>query len=171
MADTLGPFGPIRSPDVLTNLDILDLVHRIDSYLREIANCASATRNETSPHDSGRAMSMVERFVTRLESYAGDPELDLPKYHPENLRVPQPPELNRIENADLSQMLYLWAALRIEIAFSDSAERSTGFKDADIGRYMPMLEKMADFVQSIEDSPEIDLPDVDLQDPPAQSPN
>lgn len=167
MANELGPMNPIQSPESFQNLDILDLVHRIDAYLLEVANAASATRRETSQHDLARSVAMEVRFRERFQLYAGDPELDLPKYHPKPLRVPAPPQLNRVENADSQQLLNLWAALRIELAFSDSAERASGFKQADQDRIVPVLDKIVKFNTAIQANPEIDLPDVDLQEPPA----
>ncbi len=167
---SLGSMNPIRSPETMQNLDILDLVNRLDAYVQEIARAASATRRETSPHDLQRSRQMLERFEQRFDLYAGDPELDLPKYHPEALRLPAVPELNRVENADSQQLMIMWVALRIEITFSDSAERASGFKPADIARIKPVLIKIGKMNDSIEKLPEIDLPDVDIQDPPAQSP-
>lgn len=163
----LGPMNPIQSPEAFQNLDILDLVARIDAYLMEISRAASATRRETSTHDLTRSVAMEVRFRERFELYAGDPELDLPKYHPKALRVPVPPSLNRVENADSQQLINLWSALRIELSYSDSAERATGFKQADVGRVVPVLDKIVQFNTAIFDNPEIDLPDVDLQEPPA----
>jgi hypothetical protein len=160
--------NPIQSPESFQNLDILDLVHRIDAYLLEIGNAASATRRETSDHDLVRSEAMEVRFRERFTLYAGDPELDLPKYHPKPLRVPVPPALNRVENADSQQLLNLWAALRIELTYSDSSERASGFKQADVGRIVPVLDKIVKFNSAIKANPEIDLPDVDLQEPPGQ---
>ena len=167
MADELGPMNPIESPEVIQNLDILDLTHRVDAYLLEIANAASATRRETTTHDLTRSVAMEARWRERYTLYAGVPELDLPKYHPKPLRLPEPPQLNRVENADSQQLLNLWAALRIEITWSDSAERASGFKGADQGRIVPLLDKIVQFNEAIEANPEIDLPDVDLQEPGA----
>lgn len=169
-SDMLGAMNPVRSPETIQNMDILDLVNRIDAYCQEFSRCASATRCETSQHDLRRSRDVLARFRERFELYAGDPELDLPKYHPEPLRLPVPPALNRIENADLQQILNMWIITRIELAFSDSAERASGFKSADIERIRKVMEKIDKTNAAIEGNPEIDLPDVDVQEPPAQSP-
>jgi hypothetical protein len=167
MADELGPMNPIESPAAIQNLDILDLTYRGDAYMMEIANAASSSRRETTDHDLIRSVAMEARWRERYTLYAAVPELDLPKYHPKALRLPDPPALNRVENADSQQLLNLWAALRIEITWSDSAERASGFKDADQGRIVPLLDKIVAFNAAIQANPEIDLPDVDLQEPGA----
>lgn len=66
MAGTLGPMNPIRSPEVMHNLHILDLANRIDGFLRELGNCASATRHETSTHDLARSVAMHAHPHSRL---------------------------------------------------------------------------------------------------------
>ena len=168
MPNELGTMDPIESPEKMQNLDIIDLCNRLDTYLLESAQSASATRHETSDHDSKRMEAMIARFKSRFELYNGEPELDLPKYHPKALPVPTPPTINNVENADIQQFLKLLIALRIELAFSDSAERSTSFKSADKARVDAVIEKLEKFVKVVDGEDEIDLPDVDRQEPPAQ---
>ena len=165
--NTLGTVDHITSPEVMQNMDILDLCNRIDTYLLEVNRCASATRHETSDHDSKRMIDIVERFKSRFEHYKGEPELDLPKYHPKPLQMPAAPELNRVENNDLQQVINVFVALRIEVAFSDSAERASGFKGADAKSIDVVIEKLEKLVKLIDDEDEIDLPDVDRQEPSA----
>lgn len=161
----------IRTRETIQNLDIIDLTHRIDAYIEELANCASATRMETSEHDLRRAEAAIDHWEKRFEVYVGAPELDLPKFHPEPLRVPTPPEIRRIENRDLQQLINVWAALRIELVFSDSSERATSFKAADAARVRDVIAKLRQIIETIKSSPEIDLPDVNKQTPPAQGGN
>jgi hypothetical protein len=151
-------------------MDVLDLINRIDSYMLEIARCASSTRHETSIHDRKRLFAEVAQFKNRFELYRGDPELDLPKYHPRPLPVPTPPAIVMVENSDLQQLLNVWSALRVELAWSDSHERASGFKVADATRVATVIEKLEKTCAAIEADPEIDLPDVNLQGPPANRP-
>ena len=167
MPNELGTMDPIASPETINNLDILDLAHRIDSYILEIASAASSTRFESKTQDVTRMKAMIERFKSRFGLYAGDPELDLPKYHPKPLTFPIPPAVNRLENRDSQAMINLWAALRVEMSYSDSGERSTGFKGADKVRIDEMLAKMGKLQEIIENDPALDLLDVDRQEPPA----
>lgn len=165
MADELGMIDDIQSPETVANQDIQDLVARIDAYMNETVNCASATRDETSDHDLTRCRAMVDRFEKRFELYASDPELDLPKSHPKAMKLPAPGEIRRIQNTDLQAVVNHWAVLRVELSYSDSAERASGFKGADVNRVRAVIQKLKQLGDAIEEDPAIDLPDVDPQEP------
>jgi hypothetical protein len=155
----------IQSPDVIQNLDVLDLINRIDRYMLEMSRCASATRTETSVHDIKRAADLLSNLRDRFHLYDGPPELDLPKYHPKPIGVPVPPEPLIVENPDVQQLINILSALRIEVSFCDSAERASGFSRADAGRVGPVLDKIEMLIAAITANPEIDTPDVDKQEP------
>ena len=159
----------IPSPETMQNMDIIDLINRTDRFLLEPARNASSTRTETNPHDARRRHEILTRLVARFQLYAGEPELDLPKYHPRPLECPEPPEIFKIENNDSQQLINMLVALRTELAYSDSAERASGFKDADTVRLQTMMDKIAIVNQAVTDDPEIDTPDVDLQEPPVNA--
>lgn len=161
----------IPSPETMQNMDIVDMINRVDRFILETARNASATRTETNPHDARRRHEITARLESRFQLYAGDPELDLPKYHPRPLECPTPPEIIKVENNDSQQLVNMLVALRIELAWSDSGERASGFKDADIVRIQTMMDKIKIVNQAVTDDPEIDTPDVDLQEPPANPNN
>ena len=125
----------------------------------------------TNPHDAQRRHEITARLESRFQLYAGDPELDLPKYHPRPLECPTPPEIIKVENNDSQQLVNMLVALRVELAWSDSGERASGFKDADVVRVQTMMDKIKIVNQAVTDDPEIDTPDVDLQEPPANPNN
>lgn len=157
----------IPSPEIMQNLDIIDLINRTDRFILETARNASSTRTETNPHDARRRHEITDRFESRFQMYAAEPELDLPKYHPRPLACPEPPTINKIENNDSMQLINMLVALRTELAYSDSAERASGFKAADSLRIQTVVDKIKIINQAVTDDPEIDTPDVDLQEPPA----
>ena len=157
----------IPSPETMQNLDITDLINRVDRFILETARNASSTRTETNPHDARRRHEITNRFESRFQLYAAEPELDLPKYHPRPLKCPTPPEIIKIENNDSMQLINMLVALRTELAYSDSGERASGFKDADAVRIQTVIDKLKIINQAVTDDPEIDTPDVDLQEPPA----
>ena len=157
----------IPNPETMQNMDIIDLINRVDRFILETARNASSTRTETNPHDARRRHEITTRLESRFQLYAGEPELDLPKYHPRPLESPTPPDIIKVENNDSQQLINMLVALRIELAWSDSSERASGFKDADAVRIQTMLDKIKIVNQAVTDDPEIDTPDVDLQEPPA----
>jgi len=153
----------IPSPATISNLDILDLTNRIDSYLIELDRCQSKDSLETNQHDLKRAGDMVSFFRARFEVYRGQPELDLPKYHPRPLSLPAAPTLADHVNQDVMQAKRLWAALRIEVSHSDSCDRAAGFTVADAGRVVPVLDKIDKHLATVKADPNIDLPDLENQ--------
>ena len=165
MGDTLGRMDPIDSPAAIQNIDIVDLVNRLDVYMLEISAASSATRHETTVHDVNRVEAMVTRFETRFNLLAGQPELDFPKTHPKAWTVPAAPDLPILENQDSQTIINLLATMRQEIAGSDSAERTTGLKPADRGRIEAAIVKLKILVDAIAQDPSLDLPDVDRQEP------
>ena len=167
MSVDLGPMDPIDSPNIIHNLDCQHLIRLIDTELVECARCVSATRHETNQHDLKRMVDWLSFFKLKYEVAKGAPELDLPKYHPRSLRADKPPTLNRVENASIQHYLNLLTAFRIEISFSDSEERTNSFSPADAGRVEGMIEKLGNWIGSIEAEPDLDVPDVDRQDPGA----
>lgn len=156
----------VNLPEKIQNLDILDLINRAIRYCEDIANSTSSTRDETSTHDIKRMKDAHALFSSRFEVYNGDPELDTPKYHPTGRPVPRFPEIEPVQNADAQAVLNHWIALITEISLSDSAERSTGFKDADSVRVSSVLTKLGKLLDTIEGSPEVDLPNASDIDPP-----
>lgn len=161
----------IPSPEVLQNLDIIDLINRVDRFILETARNASHSRTETNPHDARRRHEITNRFESRFQMYAAEPELDLPKYHPRPLKCPNPPEIYKVENNDSMQLINMLVALRTELSYSDSAERASGFKGADATRIQTVVDKIKIINEAVTNDPEIDTPDVDLQEPPVNANN
>jgi hypothetical protein len=161
------PVMELQTRENIQNLDIVDLVNRSDRFMLEVARAASATRTETSTHDVARQETILARLEARFQMYSAEPELDLPHYHPKPMEVPAPPKINTVENNDSQQLLNLLSALRTELLFSDSAERSTSFNPADKGRIQALIDKMGQLIASVKADPFLDTPDVNYQpDPP-----
>jgi len=148
----------ITQPDKIQNLDALDIVGRLDRVLVELYNCVSATRNESTVPDIGRWKKLLDDLIRKFGIYKGDPELDLPKYHPISRPVPTAPELEIRQNPDVMQQIQLLIALRTEILFSESAERSSSFSDADADRIDKVFEKWGKLLDDVEANPEVDSP-------------
>lgn len=153
-------------PDKVQNLDVANLCAFAMRGIEELGNCASATRDQTNEHDLKRAQDFLGSFSARFDVAASAPELDLPKYHPHSTVFSKWPTLKNsmpLQNADLQGLVNIWQALVVEMAHSDSAERSTGFSTADKGRVEAVLTKIGQQIQTIEGDPEVDLPDASDQ--------
>ena len=159
----------IPSPETLQNMDIIDLVNRIDRMILETARNQSHTRTETMGADIQRRHEMTSWLKSRFELYAGQPELDLPKYHPRPLQCPTPPEVNKVENPDSMQLINMLVAQRTELVYSDSSERASSFSGFDKKRQETLFEKIEQVNKAVEEGPAVDTPDVDLQEPPVNA--
>jgi len=168
--ELLGSMIEIRSPEAITNPDANNLIYWLDSYMTEFSRCQSATRRETTPHDRRRLHECIDAVRARVEHFYDIPELDRPKYHPEDIPVKAPPALNRIENADIQHFIDSLVAIRIQVSFMDSAERASGLSGYDYDRMIAELDKLDRFMSDIvDDKPDNDLPDADYQEPAAQA--
>lgn len=158
----------IRSPDTVRNMDCISLANRIDANVRELQGSSSSKAQEVSIHDRTRAREMLATYTRYFNIFASEPELDLPKFNPTDMTVPEPPELVVMQNFKVRDVVNLWAAHRVELLHSDSANaRAAGFSSADAGRIVPVLEKMSRQLDEIDANPAIDLPDVAGQTPTA----
>lgn len=170
-SELLGPMIEIRSPAAISNPDANNLIYWLDSYLLEFSRCASATRRETTSHDRRRMHDCIDALEVRINHFFDIPELDRPKYHPEDIMVKTPPSLNRVENADVQHIIDTLVAIRIQTAFMDSAERASGLSTYDKDRFDAEIAKLKLFMNDVLDAkPDNDLPDADLQEPTPQTP-
>lgn len=170
-AALLGPMIVIRSPVAITNPDANNMIYWCDSYLIEFSRCSSATRRETTVHDRSRMHSCINTLRLRVNTFTDFPELDRPKYHPEDIPVSTPPALNRVENADVQHFVDSLVAIRIQMGFMDSAERASGMSMSDKTRAILEFDKLDKFMDDVLDAfPDNDLPDADLQEPTPQVP-
>jgi hypothetical protein len=170
-SELLGPMIEIRSPAVISNPDANNLIYWVDSYLVEFSRCQSATRRDTTAADLRRLNECVAALRTRTAHFHGIPELDRPKYHPEDIPVKAGPTLNRVENADVQHIIDTLVAIRVQIGFMDSAERATGLSSYDHDRLIGEYDKLDKFLTDIvSPKPTHDLPDADFQEPTPQAP-
>ena len=154
MADTI----IIDQPEKVQNLDILDLVSRIDRACWELHDCVSATRHESTPPDLTRWDALYGDLNRKFQLYKSEPELDLPKYHPKARPTPTPPILEIRQNVDVMAQIQLLIALRTEMVFSGAAERVTGFSVAQGIRIELALERWKKLLDDITAYPEVDSP-------------
>jgi len=148
----------ITQPDAIQNLDILDLVYRLDRWLLELQNCVSATRNEFTVPDIKRSLALQADVKRKFAIYKEDDELDLPKYHPISRPLPPPPALEIKQNVDVMNLTETIIALRTEMVMSGASERVTSFSKAQAERVGAVLERLDTVLSDIEENPEVDSP-------------
>lgn len=153
-------------PDYIENLDIVNAGELAFRILNEFVDCASATRDETSPADLNRIKAAIARFTSRFETDAATPELDLPKYHPHQTKFGVWPVTKNklpIQNSDINGIVNILQALVVEMSHSDSAERSSGYSVHDANRVRAVIDKVNQKIGDMDGDNEIDLPDASDQ--------
>jgi len=148
----------IDQPEKIQNLDVLDLVSRLDRACWELHECVSATRHESTPPDLTRWAALHNDIKRKFDLYKDEPELDLPKYHPKARPTPTPPILGQRQNVDVMAQIQLLIALRTEMVFSGAAERVTGFSAAQATRIELGIERWEKLLADITANPEVDSP-------------
>jgi len=148
----------IEQPDSIQNLDILDLVGRIDRAVTELHGSVSATRNQSTADDIRRWKAIRDDISRKFGIYRASPELDLPKYHPKARPLPTPPEMDVRQNPDVMSQIQMLIALRTEMVFGEAAERTSAFSEAQAVRVEKVLIKWGEILDDVEANPEVDSP-------------
>ncbi len=158
----------ITQPEKIQSLDVLDLTNRIDRYLQEMHGSVSATRNESTNADITRWEGLQDDLKRKFEIFKSQPELDLPKYHPEARPLPSPPELFVVQNPDVMNMTNLFIAVRTEMVRGEASERTSGFSEAQAKRIDAVLERIDKTLADIKACPECDSPNSNDEKPGAK---
>lgn len=142
------------------NHDIMGLVRRINRFIIEIAQSQSAGGSLIREADLTRLIL----FQVALKFYktwvVSQPELDLPETHPEEMTVPDPPDVMPSENESLKDVVIMYTKMRDELLNSQSGQVSTGLSEADARRFDDIIAKLDNFITDyIEETNPMDLPE------------
>ncbi len=142
------------------NDDIAGINNRINKYIIEVQESASANVTAVNAYDFKRMTDYLAAMTSYLNWIEDQPQLDLPKTHPKLLLLDPPPEIQKIENLFLIDCRRLWERARDETNLSQSARNATGMLEFDLTRLRKIIEKhekyMTDHVAKV--SP-IDFPE------------
>lgn len=142
------------------NHDIMGLVRRINRFIIEIAQSQSAGGSLIREAD----LTRLKLFQVALKFYktwvVSQPELDLPETHPEEMAVPDPPDVMPSENESLKDVVIMYTKMRDELLNSQSGQVSTGLSEADARRFDDIIAKLDNFITDyIEETNPMDLPE------------
>lgn len=128
------------------NADIIALVAIIDMGLYQLGRCPSATRNDCQQADVDICKGLISRFRQNFELFAGTPELYLPNAAPKPKKMPEPPQINIVQNPAIQHQMYELSHLRTQLLFSEDAERLSGFhsKTSEVV-ILPWIEKFESY--------------------------
>lgn len=170
----------VREPDLgdmvfdhveeINNADIINLVTLLDSMFQQLSTCPSATSNETHQADVDIIDAFINRFERRFQHFAGTPVLYMPKASPKPKKLPSPPVVKIVQNAELQNLMYNMSHLRTELLHCEDAEKLNGFHP-ETKRVVvdPWLAKFKAFVtvmrDAVDNPSETWMPDTDIQEP------
>lgn len=150
----------MNSENKLYNDDILGFVVRVDRFLAEVNKSLSANITDYGAFDITRLKSYIAAMRTYLSWVSGQPQLDLPDTHPQELVIPVLPELPDTENPMAADVIRLLTRLRSEMIKSQSARMPSGFVEHDLVRSQAIIDKIEKFViDYIEKVTPMDLPE------------
>ena len=130
------------------NTDTFGYVSRIDRFLLESLNQASANTSNLKTADFNRLKSYLSALRSYLDHVSEEPELDLPESNPKEYTLPEMPSLKAVENDDLADCCRLLELCRFEIANSQSSRQSSGLIAYDKVRQVSIIEKAERFLKN-----------------------
>ena len=161
----LGQMDPIETPPKIGNLDIWYLCALIDTEIADIVKSPSSSGYVISDADFGRVKKFYDFFKGKIATIVSSPVLDLPKYHPKSLTSPPPPVLRLVQNREIQNLVNLYVALRIEMAFSEESENASGLGLHLVVRVNTAVEKIGQHIADMEAVKGVSRPNVDPQEP------
>ena len=154
------------------NTDCVGLVAQIDLGLQQFSRCPSATRNDTQRMDVNIMKGWNAKMRKMVDLFTSDPEGYMPNAAPKPMVLPNPPEINIVQNPDIQHQMYEMSKLRTQLLFSEDAERTSGFHSVSaeevLAPWLDKFDKYTDLMEShIDPSNAISTyqPDANLQDP------
>lgn len=142
------------------NDDIGGLYNRCNRYITELYRSASANVSDVNPFDLTRTTA----YLSELEKYTawvvGQPALDLPETHPQQLTLADAPVVPDIENLMVEDIIRLMERGRDELILSQSARNATGLIKFDLLRWSMVLAKTNQYLATyVKDVTPVDLPE------------
>ena len=125
------------------NMDVAGLADRLSEYGHQLRISQSAGQHRIIPGDKIRCASYLDRVDAYIESVVNtDQELDLPLTHPQGTPYNDfdaVEDVNKIENADIRDIVRRLRSAWIESTGSQSADQTTGMHTADVERVKALM--------------------------------
>jgi hypothetical protein len=142
------------------NTDVVGYVARLDRYLIEAMNQASANTSNLKSADFQRLLSYSSARRAYLDYVSDEPDLDLPESNPKEYILDEPPKMRAIESDDLADICRMLELERYEMVHSPSARQSSGIIAFDKDRQVALIEKGERFLKNYVASVQpVDLPE------------
>jgi len=142
------------------NLDISMLGNTLLLFRKEVYKSASGETFNVDSDDIARQESYLARMEADLAYAVSQPKLDLPKWHPVVIDMPEMPTDYNLDSPTVVYILRLMDAGYHELLNSQSSDKSNGLEDADHARYQRLIDRLKNWVANVKATQEIDAPEM-----------
>lgn len=145
---------------VTRNHDILGLARRINRFIHEIVKSQSAEVPGVQGADSIRLKAYQNALTAYKTWVIAQPQLDLPKTHPFEYPLSDPPDISGLASDSLTDVTNLLGKLRDELIESQSSAIASGLEEPDALRFDKIMDKINAFLTDyIEQTSPLDVPE------------
>lgn len=142
------------------NLDISMLCNTLILFRKEVYLSASGETFNLDVDDLNRLDNYLGRMEADLGYANSVPKLDLPKWHPVEIDMPDMPSDYNLDSPSVVYILRLMDAGYHELLNSQSSDKSNGLETADSDRYQRLIDRLKNWVANIRATQEIDAPEM-----------
>ena len=139
------------------NLDISGIADYMAVFRSEIDRMASISRFIVSEFDLGRMEQYIAVLQDRLDKV--EPPMDLPKWHPTEISIPDVATNYAFDNKSVVNFLRKFDAIYHELTHSQSGDMPSGLQGFDKGRFQAGLDRLLLEIQHMKDTQEVDVPE------------
>jgi hypothetical protein len=130
------------------NINIAGLINRSRRFKYEWMKATSGNVSFVTEHDIKRLRSYFESMRAYIAFSQSQPTLDLPETAGgRNIELGAGPEVRKVENESINDMLELWNILEHELAHSQSSRLAARLLEHDHGRALAIIQNMENFLE------------------------
>jgi len=133
---------------IIFNSDVAGICRRIDTFVKEMVESQSQGVTHMIKADQVR----LAGYLTSIDVFAAwvtsQPQLDLPKTHPQDSALPDPPVVPDMENNDVKDAVILLSMAREELRMSQSASLASGLVPFDMVRLTAIVTKVRQLLET-----------------------
>lgn len=142
-----------------SNLDVNLLGKEVLLFRNEVFKSASSEVFNVDIHDMTRLESYLARLERDLQHVVAMPKLDLPKWHKQEIEMPEIQTDYQVDNASVEYVLRILDAGYFELVSSQSSSLSNGLEIADAKRVEMLISRLKAWIVALKDTQEVDVPE------------
>ena len=142
------------------NHDLVGIINRFHRIMEELHKSQSSGQPGMISFDQDRLAQYLAEQESQINWVMSQPDMDLPESHPTPFELDPMPDLTRVENESINDIIRLCKLGCIELENSQSARRSAKLNKYDHSRCMSLITKIKNYLADhIATSTPSDLPE------------